>query len=388
MFAHASALTSHDWIQLVQSAGDYVLAGLFPDNPRKGTAILALVSACNAILNTSSDYQSDNRDEIDRLKLQVTEALVMCESVLPRTELPVMMHILLHVPDCMYRWNAVRNYWSFFGERAMGWLIRHIHNRDLATENIMTAYCRLRLVLDSPAEAIEGILRKLTSHGRRMPYDSMLTISRDVARIQEGLPGEYSYHVHATRRNSVTKLITDVPTEHKKDGVNNMAGCVKALLASLKHPRAYRPAEDGKCEVLVGGVRINGRLFRQGDHCEYLLHVLPRGNLPGIGGLLGSSTSYSLGTIALFYRVPMVGGPSPATFVSVKPRLIKEKERSMYIIDSICEDTSLSAFKHVHTLAHHLIHVDSITAKVKLVPHYAVDKHDSLMCGIKMWCVR
>ena len=135
-------------------------------------------------------------------------------------------------------------------------------------------------------------------------------------------------------------------------------------------------------------MRINGRFFRQGVHCEYLLHVLPRGNLPGIGGLLGSSTSYSLGTIALFYRVPMVGGPSPATFVSVKPRLIKEKERSMYVIDSICEDTSLSAFKHVHTLAHHLIHVDSITAKVKLVPHYAVDKHDSLMCGIKMWCVR
>ena len=102
---------------------------------------------------------------------------------------------------------------------------------------------------------IVGILRKLTSHGRQMPYDSMLTIARDVARIQEGLPGEYSYHVHATRRNSVTKLITDVPTEHKKDGVNNMAGCVKALLASLKHPRAYRPAEDGKCEVFVGGVK-------------------------------------------------------------------------------------------------------------------------------------
>lgn len=182
MFAHASALTSHDWIQLVQSAGDYVLAGLFPDNPRKGTAILALVSACNAILNTSSDYQSDNRDEIDRLKLQVTEALVMCESVLPRTELPVMMHILLHVPDCMYRWNAVRNYWSFFGERAMGWLIRHIHNRDLATENIMTAYCRLRLVLDSPAEAIEGILQKLTSHTdtnhihRHKPYAILPTL--------------------------------------------------------------------------------------------------------------------------------------------------------------------------------------------------------------------
>ena len=129
---HASALTSHDWIQLVQSAGDYVLAGLFPANKRMGEAILALVSVCNSILTTSSDCTSNNRDKIDQLKVQVIEALVLCESVLPRTELPVMMHILLHVPDCMYRWNAVRNYWSFFGERAMGWLVRHIHNRDLS----------------------------------------------------------------------------------------------------------------------------------------------------------------------------------------------------------------------------------------------------------------
>ena len=37
---------------------------------------------------------------------------------------------------------AVRksNYWSFFGERMMGYIIRFIHNRDLAAENIMTAY--------------------------------------------------------------------------------------------------------------------------------------------------------------------------------------------------------------------------------------------------------
>jgi hypothetical protein len=367
----------------VQSAGDYVLAGLFPANKRMGEAILALVSVCNSILTTSSDCTSNNRDQIDQLKVKVIEALVLCESVLPRTELPVMMHILLHVPDCMYRWNAVRNYWPFFGERAMGWLVRHIHNRDLAAENIMTAYCRLRLVLDSPPEAIERILQKLTSEGRSMPYNSMLTITRDLSRIQEGLPGQYAYHVKATRRNSVTKPMRKVDTEHK-----TMAGCVVRLLDSLKHPRTYRPVQDGKCELLIGGVRINGRLFRQGDHCEYLQKVQARGNLPGIGGLAGSSLSYELGTIELFYTVNMVGGPSPATFVSVKPRPILSKERSMYIIATICQDTSLSKFAHVHTLAHHLIHLDSITAKVKLVPHYDIAKQASLMCGINMWCVR
>ncbi len=68
----------------------YILAGLFPANIRKGDAILALVGVCNSILTTSSDYTSNNRDKIDQLKVKVTEALVLCENVLPRSELPVM----------------------------------------------------------------------------------------------------------------------------------------------------------------------------------------------------------------------------------------------------------------------------------------------------------
>ena len=140
MFAHAGALNCHDWIQLVQTAGEYVLGGLFAHAPRKEEALHGLLAVCNYILHTSFDFQSDNRDRIDDLKVKVVEALVKCESILPATEMPVMLHILLHVPDCIYRWNSVRNYWSFFGERMMGYIIRFIHNRDLAAENIMTVY--------------------------------------------------------------------------------------------------------------------------------------------------------------------------------------------------------------------------------------------------------
>jgi hypothetical protein len=127
---------------------------------------------------------------------------VQCECVLPATELPVMFHILLHVPDCIYRWNSVRNYWSFFGERMMGYIIRFIHNRDLAAENIMTAYCRLRLVLDSPPRAVTNLMDKLKSQTHVLPYNSMLSIANEIARIRQGQPGVYSYYSNATRRNS------------------------------------------------------------------------------------------------------------------------------------------------------------------------------------------
>ena len=174
IFTHASTLTSHDWIQLVQSAGHYILAGIFPDRAqqRKEKALQALVAACNAVLTMTSDRDSDSRDQVDRVKVQVVEALCLCESVLPVTELPVMLHILLHVPDCVYRWNAVRNFWSFFGERAMGYIIRFIKNRDLAAENIMTTNCRMRLILDCPPGAVTHLLAKLAAAGTHVCVSS------------------------------------------------------------------------------------------------------------------------------------------------------------------------------------------------------------------------
>ena len=143
------------------------------------------------------------------------------------------------------------------------------------------------------------------------------------------------------------------------------------------------------CDLLISGIRINGRLFKQGDHFEYLPRVVPRGNVPGVvGGLLGSSTSHLIGTVGLFYRFKMDRGPSPAVFVSVTPRLIKEKERSMYIIEGVMDDSLMSRFDHVHTEQHTFIHIDSITAKVQLVPHYDLAKRAAFMCAIPMWHVR
>ena len=89
-------------------------------------AIYALLDICTKCLMMNSAADSDNRDEMDMLKLSVTEALCKCEAQLPKTELAVMFHVLLHVPDSIYRWNNVRNFWSFFGERSTYYIIcRH-----------------------------------------------------------------------------------------------------------------------------------------------------------------------------------------------------------------------------------------------------------------------
>ena len=114
-----STLTAHDWMLLIQTAGHYLLQGLFADDRNKMQSLLRLLNACNRCINATSAWDSENREVIDAVKLEVIEALCYVEAYMPRTELPVMFHVLVHVPDAIYRWNSVRNYWSFFGERCI-----------------------------------------------------------------------------------------------------------------------------------------------------------------------------------------------------------------------------------------------------------------------------
>ena len=118
VYTHKSALTSHDWLVLVQGAGDYLFAELYDDRNKQKT-LDSLLTALRACITVSSPCNVDNREDVDKLKLQVVEALCLCEAFLPRTELAVMFHVLSHVPDCVFRWNSVRNFWCFFGERSV-----------------------------------------------------------------------------------------------------------------------------------------------------------------------------------------------------------------------------------------------------------------------------
>jgi hypothetical protein len=53
--------------------------------------------------------------------------------------------------------------------RMMGHLIRHIHNRDLATENMMTGYVRLRFILDKFPKTISKMIAKFATMDLRIP---------------------------------------------------------------------------------------------------------------------------------------------------------------------------------------------------------------------------
>ena len=93
----------------------------------------------------------------------------------------------------------------------------------------------------------------------------------------------------------------------------------------------------------------------------------------------------------MFYVFTMTGVvlptyPPVCVFASITDRPVLGHSRSMFIVDTVREETEKLGFGYEHIEdVHSMIHVDSITSKVKLVPHWEEEKSNTHMCGISMW---
>lgn len=112
-----SSLNCHDWMNIMQAGGEYMLHGVFPAGSGQMMALEGMLDACRGILAATSVAADDSRDDLDKLKLLVAESLTKFEVLAPRTELSILHHTLVHCADVVYKWNNVRNFWCFFGER-------------------------------------------------------------------------------------------------------------------------------------------------------------------------------------------------------------------------------------------------------------------------------
>jgi hypothetical protein len=143
------------------------------------------------------------------------------------------------------------------------------------------------------------------------------------------------------------------------------------------------PAADlTACTGMIAGVVLNGREYQQGDACVFFPVVVPRGNRDGVGGRRGNADSAKVGIINMFY----IFDGTILVDVTVLP--LVEKYRSLYIVENK-EVQPRVQFKAVYTFMSAVdrlvIHVDAISCKVHLAPHFA---NTALLCGIPMWDAR
>lgn len=106
-----------DWLQLSMWAGDYVFHDLYPDHPERMNAIYGFLDCIRGIVGCTSTADDLDDTAIGKLETKIVEALCQVETEFPDTELSVLLHVMLHIPAAIRRWNSVRNFWCFWTER-------------------------------------------------------------------------------------------------------------------------------------------------------------------------------------------------------------------------------------------------------------------------------
>ena len=119
-FHRAGSNKCHDWKMLLQWSAGYVLHDIVPAHLQK--AFFGLLAVLRKIMDATSDVELGDAyspdPTLEALKLELVHALVAVEDDFPLTDCgPIVMHILPHVVDCIFRWNNIRNFWAFFTER-------------------------------------------------------------------------------------------------------------------------------------------------------------------------------------------------------------------------------------------------------------------------------
>lgn len=247
--------------------------------------------------------------------------------------------------------------------RCMGWLIRFIHNRDLAAENIITAYTRQCVLLSFPPHFLAELHCKLEETDVKLPARSLLKMIADYHLHIDGVrPGSYNQRIKPSRRNSKK---APVPEEIKQQ--------IKRLCAtrSLGTP-AFSSAVEQGVSRMTSGVYLNGRMYSRGDDVELSTHV-PRQQ----PNLAGEPTTMRMARIDHFYVVPCGHEGARVVFVAV---ILFESGGPMVRSLHVRIRAHVAAALTQQALT--VVHVDSIQRKLHFVPHHNCDE---LEYGIPVW---
>jgi hypothetical protein len=112
---HTGSVKAADCRRLLWDAGDYIFYDLFGEKQKAfqdWIDILRIVELSTADARNPNSYA-----DIAQLKMDVATALTNFEKEWPPQSHCIVAHELMHVPDCIYRWNSVRNFWAFHLER-------------------------------------------------------------------------------------------------------------------------------------------------------------------------------------------------------------------------------------------------------------------------------
>jgi hypothetical protein len=291
---HSGAVKAADCRTLLWSAGDYIFYNLFGG---KQAAFDAWIDILRIVEKSTADF--DNPDayaEMAQLKMDVAEALTKFERDWPEQCHCIVAHEVMHVPDCIYRWNSVRNYWAFHLERypnsafvsirfqhpnsasvsirfqhpvsafasrrSVGMITNFIHNRKDPDGNMVRGYLCSTVGRSVKPDLLEKIKARIAARPGKQPKTGFLTPSSDVlyqAGETRAGSGSISYKLHSRNRRR---------PYYATRKMRKLRKVVKAYVEQAQVADFQRPQ---RVLEISGGVSFNGKPWAQGTGCFFFL---------------------------------------------------------------------------------------------------------------------
>jgi hypothetical protein len=221
----------------------------------------------------------------------------------------------------------------------VGWLVRFVHNRHLAIENLVVACTRKVLIGLAPADVVTLMVDRLRSTNCTPSARSFLSDSKELDDNIKSKAGMFLVAIVPSRRNS--KLVF-TPLQ-----VRNALEGFLTITRGFDNRKAHSTAvAQKKVTRMVAGIWINGDEWRQHHYCLYKptdrrnAHVKPH-----------------VSVVECFFVFQIAS--RKVVFARVREQQILSQEGDMCICAA---DNSANPTK--------VIHVDCMLGKMMRVPHW------------------
>ena len=217
--------------------------------------VLSLAMECNVDGRPPSPAA---KKEFAQHAEQMALLLSRFEKDVPKTFCDILLHELLHVPYCVFRWGSVRNFWCFFGERYVGWLTHFINQRNHAARSLANGVSRFNFTRridpdtrDSLVDRLFSMKTPITLRGFLVPTSALLD------KRGEG-KGAGRLSVNTNWRN--TRVLHSTGPVYAE---------VKTFLQLLQQLNLAPCPDDREVQWMEGGVEVDGVQWKKNDSCLF-----------------------------------------------------------------------------------------------------------------------
>jgi hypothetical protein len=237
--------------------------------------------------------------------------------------------------------------------RFVGWLTNFCHQRSTVNVNILRGWSASSFSNAVSTELVDAVDQRLKDRGRKKPTRGFLLDATTVVEKRQKLTvkgdGEISYT--KIGRHSSRPVATKILPEPDEDLLNEVIAA-HALQLDLTTPHVLHK----RVRKLTGGVRINGRPWKTGNHCFFYIPTDRR-----------IHAKKRVGIVKFFVFTKI--GRHEHGFVCLDERKVEDRYGSIEVFD---------VFRPPRN---QIIHVDHLTHLVGSLPYFHAGRPD-IRCGV------